>query len=398
MDDPQQQQQQQPPGAKKKPVEDETIIKDDQENDQYLYLIEFLHKHLDFQLSELISILDLHGIGVVDTTTTTTTHNQKSHKNNFKAICRMLPLPNQEKYSKETKVAFRRAFVMLSFSSEWYHQNHGQQQQQHIPTILSRCVLVKRVIELWGSPGTTLEETAQNTRQWTETSRIGKSLFQQACDPSHSWKVTIHTLGSKFTRDEQDAMRKQFSFLDLPGRVQMKDPTNEFLLIREIELDTLGSPVYPRMMQGQVVPQHDKRPPLACYFGRVLGMKEKMNQYDLNKRSYLGPTSMDAELSFVMSNVGQVQQSSVVLDPFVGTGSILVSCALRGAYCVGTDIDIRVLRGRNDDENIFTNFQQFKLPRPELIRSDNAIYHRHFSSHAEPWVDAIVTDPPYGTN
>ena len=396
--------QSQPPSvAKKQKTQHETVIQAGHKNEEYLYLIEFLHKHLDFQLAELISVLDMHGIGVVDTTAASTTKNPPTKsQQNHKTTCRILPLPNTESYSKETKVAFRRAFVILSFSSEWYHHHQNQQQanssiDHHIPTILSRCVLVKRVIELWGCPGTTVEETAQNTRQWIQTSPLGKSIYQQACDPAHSWKVTIHTLGSKFTRDEQDAMRKHFAFLDLPGRVQMKDPTNEFLLIREIELDTLGSPVYPRMMQGQVVPQHDKRPPLACYFGRVLGMKEKMNRYDLNKRSYLGPTSMDAELSFVMSNVGQVQQSSVVLDPFVGTGSILVSCALRGAYCVGTDIDIRVLRGRNDDENIFTNFQQFKLPRPELIRSDNAIYHRHFSSHAEPWVDAIVTDPPYGT-
>jgi tRNA (guanine10-N2)-methyltransferase len=85
----------------------------------------------------------------------------------------------------------------------------------------------------------------------------------------------------------------------------------------------------------------------------------------------------------------------MVLDPFVGTGSILLSCACRGAYCVGTDIDIRVLRGKGIDQNIWANFQQFGLPRPEIIRSDNAIYHRHFREHS-PLYDAILTDPPYG--
>ena len=33
-----------------------------------------------------------------------------------------------------------------------------------------------------------------------------------------------------------------------------------------------------------------------------------------------GNTSMDAGLSLLMSNLGQVKQNSVVLDPFVGTG------------------------------------------------------------------------------
>jgi tRNA (guanine10-N2)-methyltransferase len=68
---------------------------------------------------------------------------------------------------------------------------------------------------------------------------------------------------------------------------------------------------------------------------------------------------------------------------------------LRGAYVVGTDIDIRVLRGKSSEENIMANFQQFGLPRPELIRSDNAIYHRHFRTN-QPIYDAIVCDPPYG--
>lgn len=79
----------------------------------------------------------------------------------------------------------------------------------------------------------------------------------------------------------------------------------------------------------------------------------------------------------------------------MGTGSIILTTALRGAYAFGTDIDLRVLRGRSSTENIASNFKQYGLPPPELIRSDNAIYHRHFREHL-PMFDAIVTDPPYG--
>jgi tRNA (guanine10-N2)-methyltransferase len=105
---------------------------------------------------------------------------------------------------------------------------------------------------------------------------------------------------------------------------------------------------------------------------------------------------MDSELSLIMTNLAQIQpRGSFVFDPFVGTGSILLTAALRGAFCFGTDIDLRVLRGRNQDENISSNFKQYDLPPPELVRSDNAIYHRHFRSHM-PLFDAIVTDPPYG--
>ena len=111
---------------------------------------------------------------------------------------------------------------------------------------------------------------------------------------------------------------------------------------------------------------------------------------------YLGPTSMDTELSFVMANCAHVKKGSIVLDPFVGTGSILISCALYGAYCIGTDIDLRVLRGKGQEANVCSNFRQYNLPRPELIRSDNARYHRHFCSTRGPLYDAICCDPPYG--
>jgi tRNA (guanine10-N2)-methyltransferase len=110
---------------------------------------------------------------------------------------------------------------------------------------------------------------------------------------------------------------------------------------------------------------------------------------------------MDAELSLVMTNLALVKRGSMAFDPFVGTGSILVACGLRGAgHCVGTDIDLRVLRGDGKAEDVFSNFRQYGLRRPELVRSDNALYHRHYrgSRHGQqqPLYDAIVTDPPYG--
>jgi tRNA (guanine10-N2)-methyltransferase len=131
----------------------------------------------------------------------------------------------------------------------------------------------------------------------------------------------------------------------------------------------------------------------------------------------------------------------------VGTGSILVGCARFGAFCVGTDIDVRILRwgaGYNlpvlilrlrygvhlvksfvcvirgkGGKNVFSNFQQYGLPLPELIRSgkercgrclvlwphkdlmpwmvdaDNSLYGRHFRTDG-PVYDAILCDPPYG--
>ena len=40
----------------------------------------------------------------------------------------------------------------------------------------------------------------------------------------------------------------------------------------------------------------------------------------------------------------QIRKGHLVFDPFAGTGSILIAAAHLGAYTLGTDIDIRVLR------------------------------------------------------
>ena len=155
-------------------------------------------------------------------------------------------------------------------------------------------------------------------------------------------------------------------------------------------------PQYPRHGLGKIlIPENDARPPLAVYFGRILGNGRSkkgrggIEEYSLKRRVYLGPTSMDAELSFIMTNLGQVEKGSFCMDPFGSTGLILLSCALRGAYCFGTDIDLRVLRGKRQEENVKSNFRQHGLPPPELVQIDISWQH-------EPLYDAIVCDPPYG--
>eukprot|EP00554_Chaetoceros_debilis_P002403 CAMPEP_0194084864 /NCGR_PEP_ID=MMETSP0149-20130528/15096_1 /TAXON_ID=122233 /ORGANISM="Chaetoceros debilis, Strain MM31A-1" /LENGTH=539 /DNA_ID=CAMNT_0038767621 /DNA_START=114 /DNA_END=1730 /DNA_ORIENTATION=- len=362
-------------------------------NDRYNILIEFVHAHLDFQRAELESVLSLHDIVIGKD-------------------CKEIPLPNQDSEYKH-----RRPFLLLSFDYKYANSKFELDESKvlgedvfglsmvnidrpTIASIFSRVTLIRSAMELFGA-GSSFDTCTDNIRDLTNGS-AGKEIMAKCMEESSSWKITIHTLGTKYAREEQDAMRSKFSFLDFPGEVKMKSPTNEFLVIREIELDEKGTPLYPRFPTKNVLhKENDARPPLGVYFGRILGGRRdwrgqnRLGKFNLKRRSYLGPTSMDAELSLIMTNLGRVQKGSFCFDPFVGTGSILLTCGLRGAYCSGTDIDIRVLRGRGTDENILTNFQQFNLGRPELVRSDNSIYERHYLTK-RPMYDAIITDPPYG--
>ena len=110
-------------------------------------------------------------------------------------------------------------------------------------------------------------------------------------------------------------------------------------------------------------------------------------------------------MALIISNIAQIQQHQLILDPFVGTASLLIAASHFGGICFGWDIDIRVLKGEmyagsikdHSKRDIFTTFEDYDLAKPELIRMDNAFMQRHLNlNFAENSLHAIITDPPYG--
>lgn len=75
------------------------------------------------------------------------------------------------------------------------------------------------------------------------------------------------------------------------------------------------------------------------------------------------------------------------------------------AVAFGSDLDVRVLKGykvgytkeslvtkKKGQSNIFTNFREYKLPIPNILRADINNYN-FFSKNV---FDTIICDPPYG--
>ncbi|XP_063091120.1 tRNA (guanine(10)-N2)-methyltransferase homolog isoform X2 [Cavia porcellus] len=135
------------------------------------------------------------------------------------------------------------------------------------------------------------------------------------------------------------------------------------------------------------------------------GQRELIQSYSVKKRHFIGNTSMEAGLSFIMANHGRVKENDVVFDPFVGTGSLLVASAHFGAYVCGTDIDYNTVHGlgkatrknqkwRGPDENIRANLRQYGLEKYylDVLVSDAS----KPSWRKGMYFDAIITDPPYG--
>lgn len=102
---------------------------------------------------------------------------------------------------------------------------------------------------------------------------------------------------------------------------------------------------------------------------------------------------MDAELSLVMANQALAAPGKIVYDPFVGTGSFLFTCAHFGAFTMGSDIDGRQIRGKGKS-GVHTNIEQYNLQGRVLDALVFDITRNPWRS--QQWLDAIVTDPPYG--
>lgn len=273
----------------------------------------------------------------------------------------------------------------IDASPFWYVHLPAGVADAVLESIAARSMLLKCVVELWGE-GSTWEEVQSEVRQYDPVERAQYSAEDQ------SFKFVVETWGRTATMEQKIDIIESFEectkFL---GPIDLKAPMHYWYAI-ECAVTNYRS-CLPKV-------------PIRYYFGRQIASsvtqagRQRLPVYDLKKRRYLGPTSMDPELSFIMCALGGVRKSSLVFDPFIGTGSVMITAADLGAYTLGMDIDVRVIKyGKVDKKgnsvNIWTNFADYGLPPPlGLIRGD--LHRSPFRNNLEGVLDAIVADPPYG--
>ena len=78
----------------------------------------------------------------------------------------------------------------------------------------------------------------------------------------------------------------------------------------------------------------------SCVSLTLAGRCPCLGDQDASIRCAAGPCLQMLQVASVL----QVRKGHLVYDPFAGTGSILIAAAHLGAYTLGSDIDIRVLR------------------------------------------------------
>ncbi|KAE8744251.1 hypothetical protein FOCC_FOCC009171 [Frankliniella occidentalis] len=258
------------------------------------------------------------------------------------------------------------------------------QSDECVKKLASRSISLRGVIDLWAHSDC-IEDLHKQLK------KLDHDFYKPYFQPHLSFKVEVETFSNHLSMAERVEKIESFSYLPLAGPVNLKNPDVKLWFMEYYGLEPNNIP--------------DK--PYLYYFGRWMidGQRHLIKEFSLKTRKFIGNTSMDAQISVLMANQAKVKSGDLVMDPFVGTGSLLVPAAYFGAYVLGTDIDYLMLHGktrpsriqqkvREADESIHSNLWQYGLQNQyiDVVVADSSLplWVKNFE------LDAIITDPPYG--
>lgn len=111
--------------------------------------------------------------------------------------------------------------------------------------------------------------------------------------------------------------------------------------------------------------------------------RSRIRVREVKRRPFSSPISISPILARCIVNISRVRRGMSLLDPFCGTGGILLEAASMGIHATGIDADERMVSGSK------INLDHFGLSAD--------LFHGDVSMAPELGTfDAIVTDPPYG--
>ena len=124
------------------------------------------------------------------------------------------------------------------------------------------------------------------------------------------------------------------------------------------------------------------------YVAKLLWKAEKGRflQREPIKKPAFHPTSLKPKLARLLVNLSRAKPKQILLDPFCGTGSVLIEAAILNCKAIGIDIDAKMISGSK------TNLNFYKL-NAKLMQGNALELQKLFKKNS---IDAIATDPPYG--
>jgi len=202
------------------------------------------------------------------------------------------------------------------------------------------------------------------------THRIGRHLgsfnpddlsgFNDITIPEGSFAVRGKRFEGKMKNiDSQDLIRKLGGILSKKNDVDLKTPEQEVWMFMS-----------------------DK---IHVFLGQRTINRDILETRKVGERPFFSPISLHPRYARALINLTGVKRGSVVLDPFCGTGGIVIEAAFMGMKPIASDFDQEMIDGTRE------NMDFYDL---ELYDSDVLDVSRTFERFGE--VDGIACDPPYG--
>lgn len=251
--------------------------------------------------------------------------------------------------------------------------------------LMSRTVLARSLYELFTNE--------YNYNEFYEELKNNKKVTQSVDYINSSFRIQVESFNRKLSTQIKVEKIEKLSFLPFKGKIILNEPQNSFHLFEYYGNNPNDIPLEP----------------IQILFGKwiVDSRRKNISLLSLKQRKFIANTSMEPTLSLLMANIAKIKDNDLVLDPFVGSGSLLVSAAYCGAFVLGTDIDYLLIHGltkpsrfgvkrRDADESILSNLKQYSLQSKylDIIVADSS--QPIWRTKPLLKLDAIITDPPYG--
>lgn len=202
-----------------------------------------------------------------------------------------------------------------------------------------------------------------------------------------AWSVSKHLFSC-----EPEQLDLQISELELPGKTfrvracrldEKHAPEEGVALARRV-----GGLLSPRYRVDLKNPDVELRILMASKFhvGILAGEidRQSMEARKPENRPFKHPITLHPKLCRTLVNLTRVKKGDTILDPFCGTGGILLEAGLVGCNPIGGDIDPRMIDGT------ILNLNHFGIDKPDIRKLDIS----GWSGISQ--LNAIATDPPYG--
>lgn len=123
------------------------------------------------------------------------------------------------------------------------------------------------------------------------------------------------------------------------------------------------------------------------FYGKLIEdiSRNLFEQRSNEKRPYSSPISMDPVLARVLVNLSETSAGESILDPFCGTGGILIEAGLCGIMPKGLDIQEEMVEGSKE------NLNNYGVINFDIKEGDISEANELFDEY-----NAVISDLPYG--